>query len=222
MTVYLASPGNQLQADAARGRPVLLSFACVHRFKAIEEWAPSFDRLLLDSGAFSELNSGVSIDVHRYRDWACRFPWADNYAALDDISGDWRRSLRLLEIGGFPTFHDTDPDELLDDLLPIARQRKNWIGIGLKPPRTGREDWVRRTLDRIPDDIHVHHWAGGIHAHLARVDSFDSTHWWREAMKYRTWAPWLTYGECLEIAVKKMQRLARLPREVQQQQQELF
>lgn len=53
MIVYLASPCSQLQANAARDMPVLLSFA---------HWAPwldkgywqSFRRVLIDSGALEE------------------------------------------------------------------------------------------------------------------------------------------------------------------------
>ena len=65
-------------------------------------------------------------------------------------------------------------------------------------------------LEQVPDDLHIHGWALVAYASHARLDSMDSTHWWREAMKYRTWFPWLTYGECLEIAVKKIERMDRM------------
>ena len=210
LRVYIGSPGNQLQADAASGMPVLVSFGSWKKFKPLTAWLPSFDRILIDSGAYSELNSGVAIDVQEYVEWAEKHHWADAYAGLDDISGDWKRSLRNYQAGGFPTYHDSDPYELLDDLIPMARERGGWIGIGLKPPRQGKERFLRDTLLRLPPDLNVHGWALGAYTHLERLDSIDSTHWWREAMKYRKWFPWLTYGETLRIAVKKIQREPRM------------
>jgi len=104
--------------------------------------------------------------------------------------------------------HDTDPDELLDDLIPLSYERGKWLGIGLKPPRVGRESWIRRICERIPDDIHVHGWALRRYTHIARLDSVDSTNWWRKAMEIAALplCNHLTYGECLEIIIKRYQR----------------
>jgi hypothetical protein len=132
---------------------------------------------------------------------------------LDDISGDWKRSLKNYEAFhlGFPTFHESDPPELLDDLIALARERDRWIGLGLIPPRDGKEKWVCKALDQIPDDLHVHGWAMRRYTHCRRLDSVDSTNWWRDAMKLRTISDLdhLTYGECLEIIVKRYQRWTR-------------
>jgi len=207
---YIGTPCNQLQADLVNGLPVLVSFAAYCPFLDTGGYMGSFDKLLLDSGAFSELNSGVKVDLDAYLDWVQRFPWANAFAGLDDISGDWKRSLRNYERGGFPTFHDTDPPELLADLIPMARERGGWIGIGLMPPRTGRESFLRRTLDQIPSDLHVHGWALGRYAQLPRLDSFDSTHAWREWVKIRqALGPWATSAECMRLAVLKVQRECR-------------
>lgn len=227
MIVYLASPDNRQLCEAAREMPVLLSFALAGKKPYIvREYAPAFRRVLIDSGAFSELNSGVKIDGEAYRDWAARWEGhADAVAGLDDISGDWRRSLKNYErFGGFPTFHDTDPPELLADLLPIARERGGWIGLGLMPPRRGKECWVRDACARIPDDIHVHGWALREYTHVRRLDSVDSTNWWRDAMKLRInpETAHLTYGECLEIVVKRYQRWTRTIRDETAAQPTLF
>lgn len=210
MTVYLASPGTQQQAEHVCGMPVLLSYAIYGKW--MDRYQSSFRRLLIDSGAFSELNSGVKIDGAAYKDWAARWDGqADAVAGLDDISGDWRRSLRNYEqFGGFPTFHDTDPRELLEDLIPIARERGGWIGIGLKPPRSGKEGWVRDSCSRLPPDLHVHGWALRAYTCVRRIDSVDSTEWWRTAMAVRQKMPWLTYGEALEIIVKRYVREGRV------------
>ena len=148
---------------------------------------------------------------------------ADAVAGLDDISGDWKRSLRNYEqYGGFPTYHDTDPPELLDDLLPIAYERGNWLGIGLLPPRTGREDWLIRTLDRIPNDIHLHGWALRRYTHLRRFNSMDSTNWWRDALMLSSVneIKHLTPAECLDIIVKRYKR--HIPNQTPKPKLDLF
>lgn len=217
MTVYLASPNSQQQAEHAADMPVLLSFAGWSDWigKGYQE---SFARILIDSGAFSELSSGKKIDIEAYIDWSRRWVGhADAIAGLDDISGDWKRSMRnyqKFELG-FPTFHDTDPPELLDELIAMAMERNKWIGLGLLPPRQGKETWVRGALDRIPDCIHVHGWALRQYTHCRRIDSVDSTNWWRNAMQLRTKPELahLTYGECLEIIVKRYKRWNRTIRD---------
>lgn len=210
---YLSSPGNQMHADHLAGMPVLVSYAIYPKW--LDEYIPSFDRVLIDSGAFSEFNSGKKVDGPAYKDWQQR--WADTahvvaIAGLDDIRGDWRRSLRNYDLyGGFPTMHESDPDELLDELIPIARERGNWLGVGLIPPRGGKWQWVKETLRRIPEDIHVHLWAGGEYAGHPRCDSWDSTNWFRDAWAYRNDLPFLTPAECVEIVVKRYQRVSRKP-----------
>lgn len=92
------------------GMPVLLSFASYSPW--LDRYHQGFDRILVDSGAYSELSGGVKVDVLAYRDWAERWNGhADACAGLDDIRGDWRRSMRNYEAmpRGFPTFHDSDP-----------------------------------------------------------------------------------------------------------------
>lgn len=93
----------------------------------------------------------------------------------------------------------------------MAKERGRWIGVGLLPPRDGKEKWVRESLDRIPAGIHVHGWAMRRYTHVRRFDSVDSTNWWRDAMKLRTIPDLahLTYGECLDIVVKRYQRWTR-------------
>lgn len=211
MRVYLASPGTQQQAEHVAEMPVLLSYALWRPW--MDRYQPSFRNLLIDSGAYSELTGAATVDLAAYAEWAQRWtPHADAIAGLDDISGDWRRSLRNYERMplGFPTFHDTDPWELLPELVALAQARGGWIGLGVKPPRHGKEAWVRRACDAIPDGLHIHGWAMRAYTHVRRLDSVDSTNWWRDAMKIRQQLPWLTYGECLGIVVKRYQRWQRV------------
>ena len=220
MRFYLGTPGSQLHAHLAHGCPVLVSFAASSKWLE-ESWMHSFtDGLLLDSGAYSVYASGVEIDIGAYVDWAAQFDWADAWAGLDHVAGDWRQSLANYKAGGFPTYHNSDPPELLDELVPMARERGGWLGIGLTTPRTGKLGWMRDTLERIPDDLHVHGWACGLYAGMRRLDSVDSTNWFRDVKYVLNAYPWLTPGECLEIIVKRYQRKVRL-RDVDDQQMEL-
>ena len=213
MIVYLASPRNQTQADYAAGMPVLLSFACWADWLD-KGYQQSFARLLIDSGAYSEYTTGKKVDVLRYRDWAAQWiDHADAIAGLDSISGDWKTSMANYQAipFSFPTFHDSDPPELLPELIAMATERKNWIGLGLTTPRTGKLRFVRDTLEQIPPGIHVHGWALREYTRCRRLDSVDSTNWFRDAMLLRA-VPALShlaYAECLEIVIRRYQRWQR-------------
>jgi hypothetical protein len=213
MRVYLASPRNQMQADCLNEMPVLLSFSCWSEW--ITSYVQTFDHLLLDSGAFSEMtNPDFKVDLNAYAEWVERFPRRVAFAGLDDISGNWRRSLKNYEVGGFPTFHDTDPDELLPDLIDISRERGNWLGIGLKPPRYKKERWLTETLDRIPDDIHVHGFALRLYTNLERLNSVDSTNWFRDSFLISREMPWITPAEATRLVVLRYKREKRLMQKV--------
>jgi hypothetical protein len=208
MRFYLSSPGNQMHADHLADMPVLVSYALYARW--MDDYIPSFARVLIDSGAYSELTGKATVDGSAYKEWQQR--WAatahiDAVAGLDDIRGDWRRSLRNYELyGGFPTYHESDPPGLLADLIPLAKERSGWLGIGLLPPRGQKWAWVKETMARIPSGIHVHFWAGGEYCGHPRVDSADSTNWFRDAWAYRNQLPFLTSAECVELVVKRYQR----------------
>lgn len=213
MTVYLASPNCQLQAAAVRDMPVLLSFACWSDW--LLNYQASFPKVLIDSGAFSELNSGKKIDLGAYRAWSEQWRGrADAIAGLDNIAGDWKRSLANYEAipWGFPTFHEADPPELLPELVAMAQERDGWIGLGLTPPRTGKIDWVRKACDRIPEGLHVHCWAGREFFGVPALSSVDSTNWWRDALDLRKIPALrhLTPAEHLEIIIKRYQRETRV------------
>lgn len=214
-TFYLGSPGSQMHADWCRDMPVLVSFAIYAKW--LDSYISSFARVLIDSGAFSEFNSGKVVDGAAYKEWQERWRETvhiDAIAGLDDIRGDWRKSLRNYDLyGGFPTMHETDPPELLADLIPIARERGGWLGVGLMPPRGGKWAWVRGVLDRVPDDLHVHVWAGGEYVGHPRVNSVDSVNWFRDsfAIKTNRLTAHLTPAECVEIMVKRYARADRRP-----------
>lgn len=210
-----------MQAHAANGMDVLLSFPIVKSNHWIERYIPSFRAVLFDSGAFSELNSGKQVCIREYSDFKYRMQEQIGnvvaWACLDDISGDWKKGIANWRAmpGTFPVFHDTDPPELLSDMLSeCARRSCTWIGLGMKPPRRS-EHWLRQTLDRIERfdaSMHVHCFAMGKFAPTVNTypgtKSIDSTNWFRDVLKYAE-SPLtrhLTPAEQLEIIVKRYQR----------------
>lgn len=223
MDVYLASPNTQQQAEHCADMNVLFSFACFDKW--LWQYQTSFTRVLIDSGAYSELNSGKKIDIGAYKEWSSLWRGrAEAVAGLDDIQGDYKRSLKnYAEIEwSFPTWHDTDPIELIDELSAMAKERNTWLGIGLLPPRQGKEAIIRQALERVPEDVHVHGWALRAYMHITRLDSVDSTNWWRDAMKLRQQIGWLHYGECLDLIIKRYQREPRIIQAESETQNGLF
>jgi hypothetical protein len=222
--VYLASPQNEMQCDYLRDMPTLLSFGA--KRDMWDSWQQSFRRILIDSGAYTERTTGKKVDGVAYRDWWQRWVGhADAIAGLDDIAGNWQRSLKnYAAFGGFPTMHDSDPKELLSELVSISKEQgDNWIGIGLQPgKRQGKESFVRWVCDNVPEDMHVHGWALRAYTHVRRLDSVDSTNWFRDAWQIKNAHPWLTPGECLEIIVKRYQRWTRKIREPKTTARELL
>lgn len=113
--------------------------------------------------------------------------------------------------GGFPKVHLNAPDDVLNDLIPLARANRNWIGLGglAAHPAGSQWDWVRKTIDRIPDDLHIHIWGGGAYCGHPDCDSVDSTNWVRDSWKYKNQLPFLTPAECVELVVKRYKRADR-------------
>lgn len=194
-----------MHAAALQGVPVLISFGTWATW--LHAYVPSFDRFIVDSGAFSEFNSGKAIEQDKYLAWADQWRGtADAIAALDDIRGNWRNGLaRWLEAREwtFPTYHEADEPEALDAILA---HDPSMIGLGGLPPR-GRKtgDWLRETLPRIPASVRLHGWA--MRGHIEhRWHSVDSTNWWLDTRKVLDACAWLTPAEAVEIVIKRYKR----------------
>jgi hypothetical protein len=229
-----------MQADHLAGMPVLLSFAIAGRQKWIRDYAPTFGRILIDSGAFSELNTGKRIDLVEYGWWLeGQRDRADAAVGLDSIAGDWQQSLANWDAlpHTFPTLHDSDPPEYIEAVIERlqephrARLRatdRQWVGIGLVPPRRNTR-FVLDMLTRIPPGIHVHCFAlrGLAPEVLARRGpdvSFDSTNWLLDShgLRVRKGLGWLTPAECVELVVKRYQRVAPKAARLKPKQGELL
>ena len=77
---------------------------------------------------YTELYGEVTVrkllaDRTKYDKCDCRDPLDPDYGA--------KKAKFYANTGGFPTIHDTDPEELLPDLIDIARERGGWIGVGV-------------------------------------------------------------------------------------------
>ena len=210
MDIYLSSPNSQMQAFTCQDMNVLISFPLYSNW--LGDYVKSFDKVMIDSGAYTEFNTGKKIDVIKYKDWSQQ--WLDRAEAitgLDDINGDWKKSwsnYKKIE-WSFPVFHESDPIEFLDDCIAMALERKTWLGIGLIPPRTGKEKLLRDIIEKIPREIHIHGFALRGYSYLTRFNSFDSTNWFLDAMQLKKQLDYLTYGECLELIIKRYKRYKR-------------
>lgn len=234
LTVYLGSPRTQQQAHSANGMPVLLSYPLYSKW--MDGYLASYDRVLVDSGAFSELNSGVSVDLDGYAEFSksmLSVPHVDACACLDDIRGDWRRGLRNWESmpWTFPVFHDSDPPEALEAILERVFDdgRPRWIGLGMVPPRRSA-DWLDQTLSTLEKrapGLHVHGFALRGHLdrllkHRGRSVSVDSVNWILDVRKIldSPLTRHLTPAEALDIIVKRYRRDGRQPISTNQQQRQ--
>ena len=181
----------------------------------VKNYCESFYKILIDSGAFSVYNSGKTIDREKYFRWSLRFKnIADQVACLDSVIGDTDETIANCEYmpegWGFPTFHESDPWDSLPEMVELAYKHGGWIGLGLIPPRTGKDAWVRRAVTSIPEDLHIHGWACREYLYLPQIKSADSTNWFLDAMAVNKKLPWLNYGECLEIIIKRYQRESKM------------
>lgn len=117
---------------------------------------------VLDSGAFSAYNSGTVISLSQYID-ACQQLLATDPTLTEvyalDVIGDWRGSLRnydaMLKAGvpAIPTFHATDPPEMLAEVC--AMHDKIAVGgcVGMNPSR--RIEVAAQVFARVwPKKIH--------------------------------------------------------------------
>ncbi len=208
-TFFLSSPNTQAQASLLEGWDALISYGVARRKTWVREYLRSFRNILIDSGAYSVMNSGKVLDVDEYAEWASNVMLEGNVvavAALDDIKGrseltyaNWMKYPWM-----FPTYHDSDPEDFLDEILS---HNPAWLGLGMVPPRIN-VPWLRSTLDRIPEGTHVHGWALGSFSHLQRLDSADSTGWILDVRKLKesSLTCHLTTQEQLEIVVKRFKR----------------
>jgi len=222
MRLYFASPNTHPLAQAVVGKYVLESFAI--RWKPYWRYRRSFAGLMLDSGAFSEINSGKSISVDAYGEYAAKHDGDYELVVnLDDIGGDLKRSQanerRLREVYGLdpmPVFHQGEPWSVLSEYC----DRSGYVGLGFQRPLNGREQrrgWLEKCFAEVPAGHQLHGFAMTGYMGAFPFASVDSTTWIRDYLgiahgdnaRIGALARFLTPLEIMEVVVKRWERMPR-------------
>ena len=160
-------------------------------------------KLALDSGAFSVMNSGITIDIDVYAEFLKQyrelFTW---YANLDVIPIDDTHTVEAgqasldnlvhLEnehgLSPMPIFHFGEPIEFLDQM----QEGRNHIGLGglVGVPRASRMPWLETVFDHVNEGVRVHGYGIGDEVLIKGFpwDSVDCTNW-LTACRFGSWPP---------------------------------
>jgi hypothetical protein len=159
--------------------------------------------LALDSGAFSVMNSGITIDIDVYAEFLKQyrelFTW---YANLDVIPIDDSHTVEAgqasldnlvhLEnehgLTPMPIFHFGEPIEFLDQM----QEGRDHIGLGglVGVPRASRMPWLETVFQHVNDGVRVHGYGIGDEVLIKGFpwDSVDCTNW-LTACRFGSWPP---------------------------------
>lgn len=235
MTTYHLAGANQEQwAAATEGHPILITYADVLKNGPAMKnsilprvAAGRYSSVICDSGAFSVISAGITVDIHEYAAWARDHrELFDVIVNLDSIAGDLaesRRNLEILTAAGLnplPVFHEGEP---WAELEGMARDHDH-LGLGyarlpggrMKSPRKARLAWAREALARVGDRARTHGFAMTRDAMLEDLPftTTDSTTWISEYRGLRSRHP-RPYAHGCEGELAAM--LDSLPREALEQ-----
>lgn len=217
--IYFAGVNQNQWCDWFAGHRVLETFADVRGL--MDRWRPLFGSMALDSGAYSEMASGVAIDLGEYIEFAqAHGSFYDFVASLDSITGgveanltNWR-AMKDRGVNAVPTFHQGEPMSLLRDYAAGS----NMLGLGFQRPIENARAWLDECFSHIPAATLVHGWGMTSYTDYP-FHSVDSRTWFfevralmsvegqgSEAMRC------LTPHELLDIVIKKYERLPRRKR----------
>jgi len=222
MRLYFASPNKHIYAAAVVGQYVLETFADIRPFS--DSYRRAFTGLMLDSGAFTEINSGKKVDLHAYGAFAAEHAADyDVVVNLDDIAGDVDKSAsneRVLRdeygLDPMPVYHQGEPLSVLAEYCA----RADYVGLGFQRPLLSSDDrraWLDECFAAVPTGHRLHGFAMTGYMGSHPFYSVDSTTWIRTYMdiaygahgQIGTLAHFLTPGEILEIVVKRWERMPR-------------
>lgn len=155
---------------------------------------------VLDSGAYSAHNSGVTIELNEYIN-ACKQLLSEDPTLTEvyslDVIGNWRESLRNTErmheagVPAIPCFHYGEPWDVLSG---IARDYPK-IALGGVAARStkGKIDWAKQCFARVwPKKIHGFALCSERAVMSLPFHSVDATSWEIGPCKYGRWR---TYGK---------------------------
>ena len=196
-----------MAAIMLQGRSRLITYAEIINetllMDEVKVLAGMHPNLALDSGAFSVMNSGITIDIDVYAEFLKEhqelFTW---YANLDVIPIDDTHTvgaaqasldnLHHLEdehgLAPMPIFHFGEPIEFLDKL----QDGRTHIGLGglVGVPRASRMPWLETVFEHVNDGVRVHGYGIGDEILIKGFpwDSVDSTNW-LTACRFGSWPP---------------------------------
>jgi hypothetical protein len=204
------------------GCHVLESFAIKAREPWMVRYRPTFAGMMLDSGAYSVMSTGATVDLDAYIAYAVEHGRAyDIIVSLDVISGDvtervkqglrnWRR-MRDAGLDPLPVFHQGEPWSVLMDLASTGK-----VGLGFQRPIACADEWLDGCFTHIPEGTRVHGFAMANEKYTGRYPfhSVDSATWVYElkalsALKGQgsDVLQYMTQAELLRLVVLKYQRL---------------
>lgn len=150
---------------------------------------------VLDSGAFSALNSGIDIDLNEYIETSKQLlatdPLLEEVFALDVI-GDWKASMRNTEkmweagVPAIPCFHRGEPESVLTDMA----KRFPKIALGgvamLRGPK--KMEWAGQCFARVwPKKIHGFGFGSKEQMMGLPFHTTDATNWEISPSRFGTW-----------------------------------
>jgi len=205
-----AGSNTPMLTEALEGQPILVSYADVRPGGGRERWfrntlrpmleRKAFSFVMLDSGAFTVISQGITIDVDAYAAFAAdHAELFDVVVNLDSIAGDLdesRRNLETLRAAGveaMPVFHEGETWDELETML----ERSDYIGLGfarveggrMANPLADRREWLAQAFAKIGGRAKVHGFAMTRHALEVPFYSVDSSTWIAEYRGLRKQTP---------------------------------
>ncbi len=218
MIIYFAGVNQIHFCESFAGRTVLETFTdsrpLYGRYRAL------FASMALDCGAYSELTTGVPVDIHEYADFVDEHgAFYDWVASVDSIRGGVAANLAnwqfLLDRGieAMPTYHQGEPLSVLLDYC----SRSPRVGLGFQRPIDNAEAFLDDAFAVIPASVKVHGWAMTNYTGAYPFASVDSTSWLHELKALRVASTTqqsrafghLTDRELIEIVQKRYDRLPK-------------
>ncbi len=217
--VYLAlGDATRFALEQFTGLRILESFAYLR--PVVDRYRATWAGAMLDSGAFTEMTTGESINLDAYIAFCEKHgEFYDVVVNLDDIKGDvdksWRNFGAMTKAGlrPMPVFHQGESWSVLDEVISAAPDR--YIGIGFQRPIVNGRSWLDDVFSRVPLTTRVHGFAmTAFVEHGYPFYSVDSSTWvyeWKALLSVKGQGAdalsSLTPGELLQIVIKKYERL---------------
>jgi hypothetical protein len=148
---------------------------------------------VLDSGAFSAYNSGVTINLQEYIQ-TCKQLLANDKTLTEvfalDVIGDHKRSLKNTEemwrqgVPAIPCFHVGEPDDVLIYLAKNFPKIALGGGVGFRR----KDEWAAQCFAKVwPKKIHGFAFGSKTSIMALPWDSVDATNWELGPCKFARW-----------------------------------